>query len=323
MAEPRRIAVLTSGGDAPGMNAAIRAVVRSGLAAGLEVVGVRRGYRGLLEGDFIPMPAASVSGIVHRGGTILMSARSDEFKAEQGMRRAADNLRAQRIDALIVIGGSGTARGAHGLCQSQGVPVILVPSSIDNDLGGTDYSIGFDTAVDTAVECIDRIRDTATSIERIFVVEVMGRDRGFIALAAGLAAGAECIIVPEVPYRADCVTKIIETGRARGKNSYIIVAAEGAAKGDQVAEDIRKVIDAQVRVSVLGYLQRGGNPTAFDRILGSRLGAAAVQAALDGKAGQMVCLKNVAIETAPIDSVWTQEKVLDTSLLELAARLAM
>jgi len=323
MPSPRRIGVLTSGGDAPGMNVAIRAVVRSGLAAGLEVVGVRRGYQGLVEGDFVPMPASSVSGIVHHGGTILMSARSEEFKTVEGRQKAVDNLKAQQIDGLVVIGGSGTARGAHALHEQHGVAVVLVPSSIDNDMGGTDFSIGFDSAVDTAVQCIDRIRDTATSIERIFVVEVMGRDRGFIAVAAGLASGAECIIVPEVPYRPDCVTGIIEKGRARGKNSYIIVVAEGAAKGDTVAEDIKKVIDAQVRVSVLGYLQRGGAPTAFDRILGSRFGAAAVQALLDGKGGQMVGLRRLGIEISPIDTVWKEEKALDTSLLELAERLAV
>ena len=317
-----RIAVLTSGGDAPGMNAALRSVVRSAVLEGIAVVGVQRGYEGLLEADFIPLPAASVSGIVHRGGTILRSARSEEFKTEQGLAKAAKNLRNEGIEALIVIGGNGTAHGAWELHRKQDSPVVQLPSSIDNDLGGTDFSIGFDTAVNTALDCVDKVRDTAVSHDRVFVVEVMGRDKGFIAVHVGLAAGAECIIIPEVPYKPEVVCEMIRKGRARGKESYIIVVAEGAADGGAVAADIQARTDADVRVTVLGHLQRGGSPTAFDRVLGSRLGAAGVQAALDGQFGKMIAVRQNSLVPVPIDVVWKEEKHLDLSLHELAARLA-
>jgi 6-phosphofructokinase 1 len=341
----KRIGVLTSGGDAPGMNPALRAVVRAAATRGVEVMGIRRGYAGLMEGECIDLPPTAVSGIINRGGTILQSARSEEFKTAEGQRRALRTLESSRLEGLVIVGGNGTARGAWALCHDHGFPVNLLPSSIDNDLGGTDLSLGFDTAVNTALESIDRIRDTAVSHDRIFVVEVMGRDKGFIALEVGLAAGAEAIIVPELKYSPDHLTGIIEDGTRRGKKSFIIVVAEGAAEGSQVARDITQRLGLEVRVTVLGHVQRGGPPTAVDRCLASMFGAAATDMLLDGEAGRMVGVEvgwraayperdwerefgaevgkpGRALVSSPIEAVWKLEKTVDLAMHHLAERLA-
>lgn len=318
----QRIGLLTSGGDSPGMNAAIRAVVRSATYAGVEVIGVRRGYAGMIDGDFVPLPPTAVSGIVNHGGTILLTARSEQFRAPEGQRNAVEKLRQAGIEGVVVIGGDGSLHGARELHHDWQVPTVGVPASIDNDLAGTDLSIGFDTAVNTALESIDRIRDTAVSHDRIFVVEVMGRGCGMLALYAGLAGGAEVIIIPEVTCQITQVGVRIKEGRARGKNSYIIVVAEGAARGIAVAADLEAITGAETRVTVLGHVQRGGRPSAVDRVLASRLGAEAVRLLADGHAGVMVGVEGDALTNCPLEYAWTGKKEMDLSLYELARVLA-
>jgi len=318
----KRIALLTSGGDGPGMNAAIRAVVRRAIHHQIEVVGVCHGFRGLMAGDFIPLPATAVSGIINRGGTILFTARSPEFKAEAGQKKAIDQMQKAKIDGVIVVGGDGSLHGAHELWHTWEIPTVGVPGSIDNDLGGTDNSIGFDTAVNTALDAIDKIRDTAVSHDRIFVVEVMGRTVGFIALQVGLAGGAEAILIPEIPYEISKIGTAIKRGRERGKESYIIVVAEGAGRGIAVAADIEAITGAETRATVLGHVQRGGAPTAADRVLATRLGAAAVDLMAEGRFGNMVGIQADKVIVTPLETVWTQKKTVDTSLYDLALVLA-
>jgi 6-phosphofructokinase 1 len=283
----KKIAVLTSGGDAPGMNAAIRAVVRRGIYNGLEVYGVRHGYVGLMEGDFIKMELGSVGDIIHRGGTILRSARSEEFKTLEGQQKAIKKLEEAEIDGLVVIGGDGSFMGA-GKLTAQGFPTIGVPGTIDNDISGTEYSIGFDTAVNTVIEAIDKIRDTAYSHERICIVEVMGRNAGDIALWTGLTSGAESIIIPEATFDFDDVMNRIRNGQERGKMHSIIVVAEGVCSGDELKKEIKETLNLDTNVIVLGYLQRGGSPTAYDRMMASRMGGKAVDLLVDGEKGVMV-----------------------------------
>ena len=271
----KRIAVLTSGGDAPGMNAAIRAVVRSGHYHGLEVYGVIRGYSGLINGDIRPLSLRSVGDIIHRGGTILYSARCKEFQTEEGRKKAVEQLRKHEIDGLVVIGGDGSFRGAQKL-TALGFPAVGVPGTIDNDIPGTDFTIGFDTAVNTVIDCIDKIRDTATSHERTYVIEVMGRNAGDIALWSGLADGAESILIPESPYDLDDVVNRLKQAAESGKKHSIIIVAEGVGSGVEFAEKIKEKLSVETRVTVLGHVQRGGSPTAFDRVLASRMGAKAV-----------------------------------------------
>ncbi|HUT74057.1 MAG TPA: 6-phosphofructokinase [Armatimonadota bacterium] len=318
----KRIAVMTSGGDAPGMNAAIRAVVRRAVHHGLEVMGVRHGYRGLMAADFQPLPATAVSGIINRGGTILFTARCPEFKTEEKQRQAVEQLHRHGIEGVVVIGGDGSLHGAHELWHKWQVPTVGVPGSIDNDLAGTDSSIGFDTAVNTALDAIDKIRDTAVSHERIFVVEVMGRTVGFIALHVGLAGGAEAILIPEIPFEINKIGVTIKRGRERGKESYIIVVAEGAARGLAVAADIEAITGADTRATVLGHVQRGGAPTAADRVLATRLGAAAVDCLVEGRAGSLVGIQSDRVVVSPVDTVWSQQKTIDRSLYDLALVLA-
>lgn len=318
----KRLALLTSGGDAPGMNTAIRAVVRRAIHHGIEVVGARRGYAGLMQGEFEPLPATAVSGIINRGGTVLLSARSDEFKTDAGQKRAATQLKKQDVDAVIVIGGDGSLHGAHDLWHKQAVPTVGIPASIDNDLAGTDFAIGFDTAVNTALDAMDKIRDTAVSHDRIFVVEVMGRHVGFIALEVGLAGGAEAILIPEIPFSISRIATRIKRGRRRGKTSYIVVVAEGAARGIAVAADIEAITGAETRATVLGHLQRGGAPTAADRVLASRLGAAAVDLVVEGHFGALVGIHANQVVISPLEIIWTQKKTIDTSLHDLALVLA-
>jgi len=313
----KRIAVLTSGGDSPGMNAAIRAVVRMGINQGAEVIGVRNGYQGLLEGNFTLMDAGSVSGIINHGGTILHSARSLEFKTPEGFARAVDNLHQAGIDGLVTIGGNGSQHGSYELFTKADFPVIGVASTIDNDLYGTDYTIGFDTAVNTALESIDRLRDTATSHDRIFVIEVMGRSRGFVALHVGIAGGAEVVLLPEIPWSLDKLVDTIQRGYRRGKKSFLIVVAEGAVRGETLAQQVENATGYEARATVLGHVQRGGSPSAADRVLASQLGAYAVKFLMDGKKGVLVGERSNTIVTTPLEDCWSKDKPLDPELLDL------
>lgn len=315
----RKIGVLTSGGDCPGMNPCIRAVVRSAIYKGLEVIGIRRGYSGLIDQDIQPMDAGSVSGIIYQGGTILKTARSDYFKKEEGQRKAVNNIKKMGIDALVVIGGDGSFRGAKILDEVWGVPTVGIPATIDNDIWGTDFTIGFLTAVNTALEAIDKIRDTATSHNRLFLIEVMGRTSGFIALWSGVAGGAEDILIPEIPTNLDAICARLEKGRKRGKTSSILVVAEGDEAGNafEIGSKIRSKINYEVRVVVLGYLQRGGSPNAWDRILGTRLGAAAVDVICEKKRGVMVGLVNGKIKVSALEDGWKRKKEIALDLYHL------
>lgn len=291
----KKIAVLTSGGDSPGMNACIRAVVRSAVAKGIGVFGVIKGYDGLIDGDFKDMGLRSVSNIITQGGTILKTARSDRFLTKEGRKQAVANLVKLGVDGLVVIGGNGSFKGAHILQNEWHGQVIGVPGTIDNDLWGTDYTIGADTAVNTALGAMDKIRDTVHSMERIFVIEVMGREEGFIAIRVGLAGGAEDIIVPDTDYKIGDMCEDIKRGREKGKVSWIIVVSEGVAPAEEIAKLIHEKTGFEVRHITLGHIQRGGSPTAFDRILASRLGAAAVEALINADMDKMVGIEADAV----------------------------
>jgi len=318
----KNIAVLTSGGDSPGMNAAIRAVVRTSIYNGLKVYGIKRGYNGLIHGDVIEMNLSSVADIIHRGGTILRTARCEEFQTEEGIKKAINIADVFDFDGIVVIGGDGTFKGARELCK-RGIACIGVPGTIDNDLAYTDYTIGFDTAVNTVLDAINKIRDTTTSHERISIIEVMGRNSGDIALYAGLAGGAESIIVPEVDYSCDEVCRRLLQGKNRGKLHSIILLAEGVGKATELAEEIHNKIGMEVRVTILGYLQRGGNPTAFDRILASRLGSKAVEALLNGESGRVVGIRDNKIIDEDIDKALEMRKTFNMDMYELAKILSI
>ncbi len=319
----KRVAVLTSGGDAPGMNAAIRAVVRAGLAQGWEILGIRRGYAGLLAGEMRPLGARDVGGIIQLGGTILGSARCPEFKTPEGIKRAVEVLSRSGIDALVVIGGNGSQKGAYALSQ-EGVPVVGVASTIDNDLWGSDITIGVDTALNVALEAIDRLKTTASSHNRAFLVEVMGRDYGYLALMAGIAGGAEAVVIPEVPTSPEAVAEAIREAYSRGKPHAIVVVAEGAEYNAQkLAEYFRREnLGYELRVTVLGHVQRGGAPGAFDRLLGTQLGAGAVEALARGEKGVLVGQIKGEVVTTPLAEVAGKRKPLDPNLFELARVLA-
>jgi len=321
----RRIGVLTSGGDSPGMNPCIRAVVRKAIYEGLEVMGIKRGFRGLMEGDVEELHAHSVSGIIHQGGTILKTARAESFKTKEGQERAVKTIKKLGIEGLIVIGGDGSLRGAYTLDRDWDIPVIGVPASIDNDIAGSDFSIGFLTAVNTALEAIDRIRDTATSHNRLFIIEVMGRSSGFIALWAGLAGGAEDILIPERKTDLDEVCRKLEEGRLRGKSSSILVVAEGDEAGGafEIAKRIEKKIGYETRVVVLGHLQRGGSPVALDRILATKLGVSAVELLIKGERRKMVGLISNQIKASPIEHAWKEKKKVDLSFYDLSQVMAI
>ncbi|HYF82690.1 MAG TPA: 6-phosphofructokinase [Clostridia bacterium] len=317
----KNIAVLTSGGDAPGMNAAVRAVVRMGIHKGFDVFGVRKGYRGLINGDFVKMDESSVSDIVHRGGTILQTARSEEFKTEEGQCRAANMAKIFNIEGLVVIGGDGSFAGAKRLSE-KGIACIGVPGTIDNDLAYTDYTIGFDTAVNNVLDAINKIRDTSTSHERVSIIEVMGRNSGDIALYAGLAGGAEGIIVPEVKFKLENICKLLVERKNKGKLHSIIILAEGVGDAKQLEKQIMDNIDIEVRATILGYIQRGGNTTAFDRVLASRLGARAVELLAEEKSSRVVGLKNNKIIDMEIGEALSLKKEFQSELYELAADLS-
>jgi len=284
----RKIAVLTSGGDGPGMNAAIRSVVRCSLHYGIEVCGVMRGYQGLIDDDVTEMNHRSVSSIINRGGTILKTARSKEFSTDEGKQRAVDVLRKHNIDGLVVIGGDGSYQGASRLYHKFGFPTVGLPGTIDNDLHGTDQTIGCSTAINTALESIDKIRDTAQSMERIFVIEVMGNKSGYIAMEVALAAGAEEVIIPEQAFDYESMYKEILSGNRKGKITWMVIVAEGAGKAQTVADTITNATGLETRCVVLGHVQRGGTPSGQDRILATRLGAAAVDLLLNGIYGKAV-----------------------------------
>jgi 6-phosphofructokinase 1 len=318
----KKIGILTSGGDAPGMNAAIRAAVREGIARGAEIIGILRGFDGLICGEFQPMGLSSVSDIIQRGGTILLTARSDRFRTGEGQREAFVQVQQAGLEGLVLIGGDGTFRGAMAL-EELGIPTLGVPGSIDDDLGGTDHTIGFDTAVNTALVAIDKIRDTATSHERSFVVEVMGRTAGYIALMAGLAGGAEYILIPEVPYQIEELALANQRAHSRGKRHFIVILAEGVTGAYQLAREMFERTGVEVKVSVLGYIQRGGNPSAFDRYMASRLGAAAVGNLLDGLRGQMVGLVQDQVVLTDYQVAIAQRKPIDRNLYELSKILGL
>lgn len=321
----KRIGVLTSGGDAPGMNAAIRAVVRAALEQGWEVYGVRQGYAGLIAGNLEPMTDRSVSGIIQRGGTILGSARSPEFKTEAGRRMALRHLGQHDINALVVIGGNGSQTGAYCLSQ-MGFPVVGVASTIDNDLYGSEITLGVDTALNIALEAIDRLKTTASSHQRAFLVEVMGRDCGYLALMSGIAGGAEAVVIPEIETDPDVIAKELQEAYLRGKAHALVVVAEGAKYNAEALvqhfKEHQEEIGFDLRATTLGHVQRGGEPTAFDRLLGSRLGAAAVEALAAGKAGVLVGLNKSEITTTRLSEVVTKKKELDPRLIKLARVLA-
>ncbi len=318
----KTIAVLTSGGDAPGMNAAIRSVVRKGLYHGLKVYGVKRGYEGLIHGEFREMSLGSVADIVHRGGTMLMTARSQEMHTPEGQAQAVAQLRERGVDALVVIGGDGSYRGAQTLA-AQGVKIVGIPGTIDNDIPGTDLTIGFDTAVNTVVEAVSKIRDTATSHERTFLVEVMGRTCGNIALQAGLACGAESILVPEVPFDLEDVISKLQRGHQRGKNHSIILLAEGVGSAYTIGEELRRRSGFETRVTILGHLQRGGNPSAIDAVLASAMGGKAVETLLDGQTDMMTAYVNQEVVVRPLEVAYGPRPPFNRALYELAGQLSI
>lgn len=319
----RRIGVLTSGGDAPGMNALIRSVVRSASAHDISVLGIRRGYSGLINGDIIEMGARSVDGIIRKGGTMLYTARCKEMLTEEGLQKAADTCRYLGIDGLICCGGDGTFRGAQALSR-KGVPCIGVPGTIDNDIGCSDYTIGFDTACNTAIECIDKLRDTMQSHERCSVVEVMGRRAGHLALQVGCAVGATAICLPE--RQLDFDTEIVERmriGRIKGRNHHIIIVAEGYGSAQDVADQIHEATGIDTRVTILGHIQRGGSPSAMDRVMATRMGYAAVRALMEGKTNRVVVLDNSIVTDIDIEEGLAQSKDLNQCLFEAQQTVAI
>ncbi len=318
----KRIGVMTSGGDSPGMNAAIRAVARSCAYYNIDCVGFYRGFQGMIEGDYEQLDARSVRNIISRGGTILKSARSKEFFTPEGRKKAADHLKKAAVDAMILIGGDGTFRGGKIFSEEHGIPVIGVPGTIDNDIFGTNYTIGYDTALNTVVEAIDKIRDTASSHNRLFFVEVMGRDAGFIALNSGVGAGAEEILIPEEDLGLERLLHSLERSRKSGKTSSIVVVSEGDKIGKNVFElseyVIKNLPDYDTRVTVLGHIQRGGSPSCFDRVLASRLCVKAVELLLEGKKDVMVGLVNNTIEACTLEKALKTKHDINQDLLRIS-----
>lgn len=319
----KTIAVLTSGGDAPGMNAAVRAVTRAALSKGIKVYGVRRGYNGLLNGDVFEMNLRSVSDILSKGGTVLYTARSPEFNTKEGVKKAADNCKKLGIDGVVVIGGDGSFRGARDL-TGEGIPCIGVPGTIDNDISSSDYTIGFDTAMNTAMEMIDRIRDTAQSHDRCSVVEVMGRRCGDIALEVGIAIGASAILVPEVPYdlKKDVIDVLLKN-RETGKKHFIVVVAEGIGGIDGIVKEIEAQTGIETRGTVLGHVQRGGSPTLRDRVVASRMGYRAVELLEEGQSNRVVVMKDNHIVDYDITEALAMKKQFNTKLFNIAHEISI
>ena len=325
MSKIKNIGVFTSGGDSPGMNAAIRAVVRTGLYYDLQVMGIMRGYEGMISGEFIPMGRKSVANIIQRGGTILKTARSQEFRTKEGRQKAYEQIKSQNIDALVAIGGDGTFTGANIFIEEFDIPVIGLPGTIDNDLAGTDYTIGYDTAINTVIEAVDKIRDTAESHDRLFIVEVMGRDSGLIALRSGIGSGAEAILRPESRTDINALLNRLEKGR-KDKSSKIIIVAEGDDVGGAFA--IAKAVNNKfptidTKVSILGHMQRGGAPSCMDRVLASRLGIAAVEALIGSQRGEMIGVINGKIHYTPFRNAIKHVADIDQELLKIVEILSL
>jgi len=325
MTQIKNIGVFTSGGDSPGMNAAIRAVVRSSIYYGLEVTGIRRGYDGMIKGDMFLMDRRSVSNIIQRGGTILKTARSEQFKTPEGRKQAYENLKLNNVDALVAIGGDGTFTGAKIFGQEYDFPIVGLPGTIDNDLCGTDFTIGYDTAINTVIDAVDKIRDTAESHDRLFIVEVMGRDSGLIALRTGIAAGAEAILIPESKTDIQAVFDRLEKGR-KDKKSKIIMLAENGEAGDafEVGRQIKeKFPNYDTRVSILGHIQRGGSPTCMDRVLASRVGVAAVEGVIAGRRNEMVGLIHNEIAFTPFELAIKHNMDINPDFLKIVGILSI
>jgi len=318
----KKIGVLTSGGDAPGMNAALRAVVRSCVYHKMKPIGIRQGYEGLIHNDMFEMDAGSVKHIIHLGGTILKSARCSEFYDEAGREKAWKNLKIRGIDGLIVIGGDGTFKGAHKLGTEYGLPIIGIPGTIDNDIFGTDYTVGFDTAINTVVEAVDQIRDTATSHSRLFFIEVMGRDSGYIAMNSGIAAGAEEILIPEKDRGFDKLIESLERSSQRKKTSRLVIVAEGDTNGGiyNLADKVKERFGDryETKVTILGHIQRGGRPSCFDRVLASRLGVGAVDALLDGKKDMMIGIRNNKLTFTELGKATKEHHKIERELIRVA-----
>ncbi|MFA6203732.1 MAG: 6-phosphofructokinase [Gallionella sp.] len=322
----KHIGLLTSGGDAPGMNAAIRAVVRAATFHGIEVTGIERGYKGMIDGKIRPLGPRDVSGIISRGGTILHTARCHRFMEIEGRKRAVENLVKWGIEGIVVIGGDGSYQGAAKLHEEFGIRCIGLPGTIDNDIGGTDYTIGFDTAINTAMEAIDRIRDTAASHDRIFFIEVMGRRSGYVAMISGIAGGAEDILLPEVETSVETLIEHLRSGQQRGKQSSIVIVAEGCEYGGALA--LAKMVEERSeykdnRITVIGHLQRGGSPSAFDRVLASQMGVRAVEALIAGESGKMVGISGQKLQLRPFSDAWEQRTRFDIDLLRVAHVLSI
>lgn len=311
------IGVLTSGGDAPGMNAAVRAVVRTAIAMGMKVKGIRRGYNGLIEGDIIDLDVRSVSDIIHRGGTVLYTARSPRFKTEEGMKEAIDNCKKHGIEGIVVIGGDGSYRGARDL-SLRGIPCVGVPGTIDNDISSTEYTIGFDTAMNTAMEMVDRLRDTSQSHNRCSVVEVMGRHAGYLALQTGIAVGATAVLVPEIEFNIENVIKKIKETQKTGKKHFIIVVAEGVGGVEKIAKQIEEGTGVESRATVLGHVQRGGNPTIRDRVMATEMGYAAVKLLNEGVGNRVIGWRKGEIVNYDIYEALNMKKPFDDEMYEIA-----
>lgn len=320
----KKIAVLTSGSDAPGMNAAIRAVVRRGIFKGLDVYGVQHGFKGLVDGNFVFMSLGSVGDIIQRGGTILQNTHFENFKTDEVQKQALAQLIEAGIEGLIIIGGDGSFKGAEKL-NFHGLPTVGIPGTIDNDVEGTEYTIGFDTAVNTAVEAIDKIRDTASSHDRTYIVEVMGRDAGDIALWAGMCAGAESIIIPEAKHDVEDIITRLKHGYERGKRHSIIVVAEGVGKeiGTELGKIIQEKTGFETKVAILGHLQRGGSPSAYDRMVSSQMGAKAVDLLVEGEKGIMIGLKNGELIHTPFEEAVKEKQMVDLNIYHLARSLSI
>lgn len=321
----KTIAVLTSGGDAPGMNAAVRSAVRCAVSAGMDVLGIRRGFAGLVEGEVYPLNARSVSGIINSGGTILKTARSKAFMSEEGLGKAASVIGRHGIEGIIVIGGDGSYRGADILHRKNIVKTAGIPGTIDNDVAGTDFTVGFDTAVNTALEAIDRLRDTADSHDRLFIIEVMGRNSGFIGLYSAIAGGSEGVLIPEQPTNLDEICRVLEDGRLRGKRSSILVVAEGDEEGGafSIAGKIHDKIGYDVRVAILGHILRGGSPTALDRYLATLFGEEAVNLLLRGDSGLAVGIQGQKTVISSLECAYSEKKHIDEGVYRLVSRLAV
>lgn len=319
----RTIGVLTSGGDAPGMNAAIRAVIRAGKYYGLTVCGIERGYEGLINGEIKELQARDVADVLHRGGTMLMTARCKQFMKPEGIKRGIHISRVFGLDGLIVIGGDGSFRGAQAISNA-GLPTVAMPGTIDNDIGCTEYTIGYDTCLNTVKDAIDKIRDTASSHERCSVVEVMGRAAGYIALEAGIACGAEVVLIPEKPYNFDeDVLRVILEAKTRGKKHAIVIVAEGIGGAMEMATEIEAATGIQARATILGYVQRGGSPTVRDRVVASRMGVKCVELLLEGKSNRIVCMQNGKITDVDINEGLEMQKEIPIDMIDLVEKLSV